>query len=353
MGFMKEHISWPRVLGFFLLTMLLLTLMSRAADSILLPVVKCARPAAGPLTHRVTVGGTIEARELRPVMAEPNLPVARVHVRAGQAVKAGDALLSYDAEVLQRQLNEKRAELEKFNLKARLDALEQPAEDKGGKEKAQLSQQLNKLEIDAAQRAVDRLTQLSGGGATLVAPVDGTVSELLVKPGDSAQGAALRLSPAASGLMARAVVTADQAKHLAVGMAATFRRSGDTRATEGAGLIGLSPTAEGHEASFALPDGAGGIGQAISITTELKTDSYAVRVPLGAIASSNGQTGVYRIRTGETVLGAMEYAEFVPVTLIESDLEYAAISGTLMDRDQVIVSSNKPLSAGDRVRSAS
>ena len=204
-----------------------------------------------------------------------------------------------------------------------------------------------------ARRAVDRLTQLSGGGATLTAPVDGIVSELLVKPGDSAQGAALRLSPAASGLMARANVTADQAKFLSIGMGASFKRFGDALATEGAVLIALSPMADGYEASFALPDGAGGIGQSVSITAELRTESYPTRVPLGAIASSDGRTGVYRIRTGETVLGVMEYAEFVQATLIESDHEYAAISATLMDRDQLIVGSNKPLSAGDRVRSAS
>lgn len=361
---------WPRILTYFLAAMLLLTLLSRAADSILLPVVKCARPYPGPLTHTVTLSGTIEAKELWPVMGEPDLAVARVYVREGQSVKAGDALLSYDTEALQRSLDKKQAELKKLTWEAQLKALEgteqptaQPTPapspapdaegDKSGREKAALEQQIRRLEIDKTQREVDDLAQLIYGGATLTAPVDGTISELLVKPGASATGAALLLSPATTGLIARADVTADQAKHLETGMSASFMLSGDARPTEGAVLVGLIPSASGYKASFALPDGAGSIGQSVSVTATQQTDTYLMRVPLGAIASSGGQTGVYRIRTGQSVLGDMEYADFVPVTVIESDMQYAAVSGSLSDLDQVIVSMSKPLSAGDRVRSSS
>ena len=43
----KRRSIWPRVLGYFLAAMLLLTLVSRVADALLLPVVECARPLPG------------------------------------------------------------------------------------------------------------------------------------------------------------------------------------------------------------------------------------------------------------------------------------------------------------------
>ena len=61
--------------------------------------------------------------------------------------------------------------------------------------------------------------------------------------------------------------------------------------------------------------------------------------------------GVYRVRTRDSVLGETEYAEFVPVKVIETDAQSAAIEATLSDKDQVIVSTSKPINDGDRVRS--
>jgi multidrug efflux pump subunit AcrA (membrane-fusion protein) len=360
----KARSVWPRVLGYFLTATLLLTLISRAADSIMLPVVRCARPLPGALKHTAVLSGVIEAEEQWPVMAEPNLYVARVYARAGQRVKAGETLLSYDTEALQRMLDEKQAQLKKLTLQAQLDALEQPVEgdDDDKKENSEnentqaqsLKRQMGRLEIDMAQREADRLSQLMYGGAVLTAPVDGTVSEVIAKPGDIVSGAAFRLSPASSGLIVRAAVTEDQMKHLTSGMEARFQRSGDARASEGAAVLkGVSPTADGYEASFGLPDGAGAIGQTVSLTAAQDTETYRMRVPLGAIADQDGIKGVYRIRTGESVLGEMEYAEFVNVSVIETDAQYAAIDASLSDQDQVIVSSSKPLSVNDRVRSSS
>ena len=60
---------------------------------------------------------------------------------------------------------------------------------------------------------------------------------------------------------------------------------------------------------------------------------------------------MYRIRTGQSVLGEVEYAEFVAVTVQETDARSAAIDAALLAQDQVIVLSNKPVSEGDRVRS--
>lgn len=346
---------WQRILVYFLATMLFLTLVSRAADTIMLPVVKCARPLPGALSHTVMLSGVVEAGEQWPVMAFTGLVIARVHVRSGQSVHAGDMLLSYDAETLKQKLDEQQEQLKRLALQARLDTLEQPAgelSDDAGNEKRDLRRQLSGLEIGRVQREVDRLAQILYGGAMLAAPADGVISDVLVAPGDISSGAAFRLAPASSGLIMRCAVTEDQMERLRLGMEARFKRLGDTRADNGVAILrGLSTAQTGHEAIFELKDGGGAIGQTITITAKQATETYDMRVPLGAIAYQSGITGVYLVRTRQSVLGDAEYAEFVTVTVVDADSQYAAISGTLFDKDLVIVSSNKPFSSGDRVRS--
>lgn len=356
---------WPRLLGYFLAAMLLLTLLSRAADAIMLPIVQCERALPGALSHKVMLSGVIEAEEQWPVLAEADIAVDRVYVRAGQRVRAGETLLRYDAQRLERMLDEKQTQLKKLTLQARLDALEQPAagdgkdgaqaqDDASEAEKRALKMQLGRLEIEPAQRDADRLSRLVYGGAILAAPVEGVISEVIAKPGDTVSGAAFRLSPASSALIVRTVVTPDQMKYLAAGMEARFQRSGDARFSEEAAVLkGISPAQAGYEAYFTLPDGAGGIGQAVSIVVTQNTPTYGMRVPLGAIADNGGTKGVYRIRRGQSVLGDMEYAEFVAISVIENDAQYAAIDASLSDQDQVIVSSSKPVGTGERVRSSS
>ena len=360
----KRRPIWPRVLGYFLAAMLLLTLVSRAADALLLPVVECARPLPGALSHIVTLRGVVEAEEQQPVAAEAGLTIARVCVCAGQAVEAGDVLAEYDREALQRILEEKQAALQALALQAQLEAAEpgtepssdgtvQPQSTSLDMQRQIAQQQLQDLETRAAQAEVARLTQLLYSGAALTAPVSGTISEVLVDVGDVATaGAAFRLAPASSALIARCEAASDQAEHLSIGMEARFQLSGEAvPSAEAATLRSLTPTPAGYEAVFALPDGSGALGQSVSITATQTTGTYEMCVPLDAIVYRGEATGVYRIRTRQSVLGEVEYAEFVAVTVQETDARSAAIDAALLAQDQVIVLSNKPVSEGDRVRS--
>ena len=360
----KRRSIWPRMLGNFLAAMLLLTLVSRAADALLLPVVECARPLPGALSHAVVLRGVAEADEQQPVAAEAGLTIARVCVRAGQKVEVGDVLAEYDQEALRRVLEEKQAALQALALQAQLEAMEpdtesssdgtaQPQSTSLEVQRQIAQQQLQDLETQAAQAEVEGLTQLLYSGAALTAPVSGTVSEVLVEAGDVATaGAAFRLAPASSALTVRCEAASDQAEHLSIGMEARFQLSGEAApSAETATLRSLTPTAAGYEAVFTLPDGCGAIGQSVSITATQTTGTYEMCVPLGAIVYRGEATGVYRIRTKQSVLGEVEYAQFVAVTVQETDAQSAAIDAALLAQDRVIVLSNKPVGEGDRVRS--
>ena len=343
----KVRTIWLRILGYFLMGMLLLTILSRAADSIMLPAVKTARPLPGALTHTVILNGTVEAKELYPVIATDGMIVTKVHVRAGQQIKAGDTLLSYDMETLQSELKAKKTALERVTLEGKRQAAGSATDQDN-----EVERRILRLDTEAAQAEVDRVNALIANGGIVVAPADGTVIEVLIQPGEVASGAVFRIAPASSGMIARASVDTTQWPYLQPGMEASVQRQGETRGQRVlATLSELIPSESGYEAVFELPDSAWSVGQVLTMTLTQTTDTYDMRVPLGAIAESNGNKGVYRVRTGDSVLGETEYAEFVPVKVIETDAQYAAIEATLSDKDQIIISTSKPVNDGDRVRS--
>lgn len=343
----KARTIWLRILGYFLMGMLLLTILSRAADSIMLPAVKTARPLPGALTHTVILNGTVEAKELYPVIATDGMIVTKVHVRAGQQIKAGDTLLSYDMETLQSELKAKKTALERVTLEGKRQATGSATDQDN-----EVERRILRLDTEAAQAEVDRVNALIANDGIVVAPADGTVIEVLIQPGEVASGAVFRIAPDSSGMIARAPVSNDQWPHLRSGMQANAQRQGEAR---GKGVVAtiseLVPSASGYEAVFELPDNAWSVGQGLTLTLTQTTDTYEMKVPLGAIAESNGNKGVYRVRTRDSVLGETEYAEFVPVKVIETDAQSAAIEATLSDKDQVIVLTSKPINDGDRVRS--
>lgn len=346
----KTRTVWLRILGYFIVGMLLLTILSRAADSIMLPAVKTTRPLPGALTHTVILSGTVEAKELSPVIAVDGLIVASVHVRVGQSVKAGDTLLSYDMEALQSELQSKKTALERVTLEAKRQTAGNASEQNS--DLAETERRLLRLDIDAAQAEVDRINALIANGGILVAPVDGMITEVLIQPGEVASGVAFRMAAASSGMIVRAPVNETQWSYRQIGMEGSVQRQGENqRQRVSATISELVPSALGYEAVFELPSSAWSVGQALTITLSQTTDTYDMRVPVGAIAENSGNKGVYRIRTGDSVLGEVEYAEFVPVNVLETDSQYAAIEGTLSDRDQIVASSSKPVHDGDRVRS--
>ena len=343
----KARTIWLRILGYFILGMLLLTILSRAADSIMLPVVKTTRPLPGALTHTVILSGTVEAKELTPVIAEDGLIVASVHVRAGQSVKAGDALLSYGMEALQSELQSKKVALERVTLEAKRQVTGNESD-----QSAEIERRILRLNTDAAQAEVDRINALIANGGILVAPVDGMITEVLIQPGEVTSGVAFRMAAASSGMIVRAPVNAEQWSYLQIGMDGNIQRQGDTQRQRITATISeLVPSTSGYEAVFELPSSAWSVGQALTITLTQTTDTYDMRVPASAIVENNGNKGVYRIRTGDSVLGQVEYTEFVPVKVLETDSQYAAIEATILDRDQIVASSSKPVNDGDRVRS--
>lgn len=106
-----------RALIVFFAAMVVLTVVARAVDAMTLPQVKTTTISSGKLTHAVRTEGTLEAMNEVPILSNNGLTVARIHAVKGEAVKAGDPLLSYDQASLQKQIDAIELELRRLDLK--------------------------------------------------------------------------------------------------------------------------------------------------------------------------------------------------------------------------------------------
>lgn len=112
----RQRTAARALAGFFAL-MLLLTLLSRAADGLTVAQVETAQAKTGILTQRVTVDGTIEAQGDLPLTLPGGIQVLRVAVKKGDRVQVGDVLLELDQEGLEASLKKLRNDLKVLDLR--------------------------------------------------------------------------------------------------------------------------------------------------------------------------------------------------------------------------------------------
>lgn len=118
--------------------------------------------------------------------------------------------------------------------------------------------------------------------------------------------------------------------------------------------VKISKVAEGEDGMYKITakvdsDSIDQTGGAVLSFTE-SSKRYPKCIPLSSLYSGNSGYYVIEIKEDETVLGAQLIAEYVPVTLIENNDEYAAVEGEISEYSKIVVRASKTIKEGDRVR---
>ncbi len=260
-----------------------------------------------------------------------------------------DAIEARDDDLLSAQRNLEDAQAVKKAQDRRESQQRRQAEN--DEKTAALRRQIADLDIEADEKALKELLAIQDGGAKLLAPEDGTVMELLARPGEALSGAALRIAKSSDGYVIRMLIDSQRAGRLDREAEVSYLLSGATRYASGGEIQGLMPAAEGVDLSIGLPAGSGSLGQSASIQLEKKSSTYGMCIPLGALRKVDNVDGVYVLRIKDGILGEEEVLEFVPVRVLDADLSTAAIEAPLTKADRIVTGSTKPIQEADRVRS--
>lgn len=247
-----------------------------------------------------------------------------------------------------------QTELDKRNiqLKAAQDTKEQLLKD--------ISTELNlDYQLDSLQKQRDDIAKLQENavGASIEAPISGTITSVTVKAGDEAQPdtALVTMQPEGKGFAMSFSVTNDQAKRLSVGDKADLVNSwrySDMDIT----LASIKPdtTDPGQKKllTFDITGDEVTPGQSLNVSVGQKSANYDLIVPNSAIREDSNGKFILIVESKSSPLGNRYVATRVDVEVLASDDTQSAVSGALYGSEFVITTSTQPVEAGKLVRLA-
>ena len=95
----------------FLTLMLCFTLISRALDSLTIPLVQTKTPTRSTIIHQIIADGILKTAKETAVLAPSGAMVTSIEVNAGDMVQAGDLLLVYDTKEIKFKISQEQLEL--------------------------------------------------------------------------------------------------------------------------------------------------------------------------------------------------------------------------------------------------
>lgn len=247
-----------------------------------------------------------------------------------------------------------QTELDKRNiqLKAAQDTKEQLLKD--------ISTELNlDYQLDSLQKQRDDIAKLQENavGASIEAPISGTITSVTVKAGDEAQPdtALVTMQLEGKGFTMSFSVTNDQAKRLSVGDKADLVNSwrySDMDIT----LASIKPdtTDPGQKKllTFDITGDEVTPGQSLNVSVGQKSANYDLIVPNSAIREDSNGKFILIVESKSSPLGNRYVATRVDVEVLASDDTQSAVSGALYGSEFVITTSTQPVEAGKLVRLA-
>ena len=247
-----------------------------------------------------------------------------------------------------------QTELDKRNiqLKAAQDTKAQLLKD--------ISTELNlDYQLDSLKKQRDDIAKLQENavGASIEAPIAGTITSVTVKAGDEAQPdtALVTMQPEGKGFTMSFSVTNDQAKRLSVGDKADLVNSwrySDMDIT----LASINPdtTDPGQKKllTFDITGDEVTPGQSLNVSVGQKSANYDLIVPNSAIREDSNGKFILIVESKSSPLGNRYVATRVDVEVLASDDTQSAVSGALYGYEFVITTSTQPVEAGKLVRLA-
>ncbi len=244
-------------------------------------------------------------------------------------------------------------------------------------EAARLGAEASKVQIDYTRRELERLKGYQAAEGKICADRDCTVLKVGVEVGAVTSGSEVFVI-GSGGFQLKGLMKAKDKEKLKAGQEAEVQLGAGKKKTvrfesietDTGGVAGGIGAADGG-ASGGSTDTGGSASQEAQIfwlasvpentevksgdtftwQTEIPTEKeYEQMIPLSALREDVNETYCLVLAEEEQMLGTVQTAKKVPVTVLEKDAKNAAITSTLSIEDKVIVSSEKYVAEGDRVR---
>ena len=233
---------------------------------------------------------------------------------------------------------------------------------------ALLGAEAAQVQVEQARKELERLLSYQAADSKICAVSDCIVLQVGVQAGAVTTGSEIFVT-GSGGFQLKGVVKAEDREKLKTGAEVGVQLAAGKKKTvkiESIGMetgetagAGSGDDAAGQGASSMqtfwrapLPENTN-VGGGEQFTWSIETSSekeYDQIIPLSALREDANEAYCLVLSEEDRMLGTLQTAKRVPVTVLEKDAKSAAITSTLTNTDQVIVSSEKYVVEGDRVR---
>jgi hypothetical protein len=215
----------------------------------------------------------------------------------------------------------------------------------------QKNTEIHVLERKEKEEALGRVEELISREGKVFAPVSGILLQLDLTVGVKVSGTE-KVSLSREDYAFHFKVTEKEAKHLEIGdeviITPNNSRKSITASLDG---IGMVDSAGMLLITAVLPEGEYGEGNIASYTINKQSKQYQQTIPLQAVRIDSNQVNYVLVVTeSNTSLGNELTAYRVNVTILDKDYRTAAVEAPIGPEDNIIISSNKNIEEGDRVR---
>ena len=214
---------------------------------------------------------------------------------------------------------------------------------------------VGEITVEQMELQLEKLERLLEADGRICAPSDGLITEIAVNIGErTADTPAVRMADLTKGYRFTAELTKEQETYIGAGDEVTLT---DSRRNQLKQLAVESVAADGenegiYEISVPLPDDTLELGAAAVLDYSSPSQTYAICVPLAALhLDERNQPYVLTYDEQDSVLGRELRARKVSVNILDQNESYAALAdGSISSQDEVIVSADKAVDDGSRIR---
>jgi len=343
-----------------------LTFFSSTLETMTLPKVVTEKLTSKSLVHQVKGSGVLTPRKQVDLLNETGSKIVKVHVKENAEVKKGQKLVTFDSSDLDEQIYQEETALKKQKLNREILEEDMLNALIGGDEqviaKAERALELDNMDLELAQRKMNKLRKDKADKQTLTAPFDGKVTKITAEDSMNASqgGTILTLMDSGKGFEFSFAVESDNTALFEIGSKVSVRLQKDNTLVNGvieeikAASQESSEEDSSDKSSYQVvvsvsDDGIKG-GEQVSLDIKKESNEKGYVLPKKWVHKDTTGSYVFVIEEKKSSLGnTFNARKAYIVTGDSTEDEIVAVSGLSPD-DEIIIESSEPLQEGNRIR---
>lgn len=211
---------------------------------------------------------------------------------------------------------------------------------------------IGQITYDQLEEKLQKLEAIRDAQGQVLAPADGVVTACYVRTGQlTGDTAAVLIADSSQGWKFTATVTQEQSQYIGTGDKVTLVLESTGKEYRDLPVTAFSPQEDGGTLTVSVPAQGIPLGAGMELRFTKRSQAYNCCVPLTALhMDAQNRPYVLTVETVNTVLGAQTQAVKTAVTVLDQNDKMAALEGGGLTDRQVIVSADRAVDDGSRVR---